>query len=151
MDLYVSNGHRRGGVVLIGDAFQGSCPATGMGMVRLLTDIEQLCTRHVPRWLESPGMAAAKIAAFYDDPVKQACDAKALHDAEYRRSLSTDSTLGWRLHRLRLHATEQLIGWRNRFLTGAYPEIAEQPPEPRLAPGWGLEAAASSSVEASLP
>jgi 2-polyprenyl-6-methoxyphenol hydroxylase-like FAD-dependent oxidoreductase len=33
IDLYTSHGHQQDGVVLIGDAFQMSCPATGMGMV----------------------------------------------------------------------------------------------------------------------
>ncbi|MFL5280197.1 MAG: hypothetical protein ACJ8AW_04185 [Rhodopila sp.] len=51
MDLYVSQGHKQAGVVLIGDAFQASCPATGMGIVRLLTDIERLCRVHVPSWI----------------------------------------------------------------------------------------------------
>jgi hypothetical protein len=63
MDLYVVEGHVQNGVVLIGDAFQTSCPAAGTGVSRLLTDVERLC-HHVPQWLASPGMAADKIAAF---------------------------------------------------------------------------------------
>jgi 2-polyprenyl-6-methoxyphenol hydroxylase-like FAD-dependent oxidoreductase len=113
VDLYTSEGYRRDGVVMIGDAFQASCPATGMGMVRLLTDIEQLTTIHVPRWLQTPGMGAAKITAFYDDRIKQACDNKALHDSEYRRLVSTETTFGWRLHRWRVRTVERLGGWRN--------------------------------------
>jgi 2-polyprenyl-6-methoxyphenol hydroxylase-like FAD-dependent oxidoreductase len=124
IDLYTSEAYRRDGVVMIGDAFQSACPATGMGMVRLLTDIEQLTTRHVPRWLLTPGMGAAKIASFYDDPVKQACDRKALHDSEYRRAASTETTLGWRLHRVRVRAMERLKGgWRR------HPSV---PPQPRI-------------------
>lgn len=135
MDIYVSDDHRRNGVAVIGDAFQGSCPATGRGMERLLMDIERLCTLHVPRWLETGGMGAAKIAAFYDDPVKQACDAQALHDAEYRRSLSTDRTLWWRAHRLRVYAMERLNGWRRRPANPSHPRISKDPAEPSLAPG----------------
>jgi 2-polyprenyl-6-methoxyphenol hydroxylase-like FAD-dependent oxidoreductase len=121
IDLYTSEGYRRDGVVIIGDAFQSACPATGMGMVRLLTDIEQLATRHVPRWLLTPGMGAAKIATFYDDPVKQACDRKALHDSEYRRASSIETTWGWRLHRVRVRAMERLKGWL------AHPSAPSQP------------------------
>ncbi len=135
MDVYVSDGHRRDGVVLIGDAFQGSCPATGQGMHRLLTDTEQLCSVHVPRWLGTAGMGAKKIVAFYDDPVKRACDAQALHDAEYRRSLSTDDSLRWRLHRRRVQTMELLNGWRHRPLTASQAPVHQDPAEASLAPG----------------
>ena len=36
---------------------------------------ERLCNHHIPRWLASDGMGADKIAVFYDDPVKVACEA----------------------------------------------------------------------------
>lgn len=114
VDLYVSEDCRRDGVVLIGDAFQVACPATGMGMVKVLTDIERLVTVYVPQWLATPGMGAEKIAAFYDDPVKRACDAKALHDAEYRRAVSTETGLRWMLHRTRLGAMQRIMSWMNR-------------------------------------
>ena len=134
IDLYVSENVRQHGVVMIGDAFQASCPATGMGMVRLLTDIEQLTAVHVPSWMQTPGMAATKIATFYDDPVKQACDAKTLHDAEYRRSVSTETTLNWRLHRSRVHVMERLQGWQNRVRTPLHPRVDLHAPEPSLVP-----------------
>lgn len=102
MDLYHSEGFRKAGVVLIGDAFQTACPAAGKGIIRALTDVEQLCMVHVPRWLATPGMSAEKISAFYDDPVKQACDAQATHAAHYRRALTIETGLGWSVHRWRL-------------------------------------------------
>jgi 2-polyprenyl-6-methoxyphenol hydroxylase-like FAD-dependent oxidoreductase len=99
MDLCAVDEHRRDGVVLIGDAFQTNCPAAGTGVSRLLVDVLQLCTVHVPRGLATPGMDAAKISAFYDDPVKQAADQRSAELAEYRRSLTTDTGVKWRLHR----------------------------------------------------
>ena len=72
VDLYVTKGYRQPGVVLVGDAFATSCPAAGTGARKVLVDVERLCNVHIPRWLETPGMGAEKIAAFYDDPVKQA-------------------------------------------------------------------------------
>lgn len=102
MDLYVSEQYRRPGVVLIGDAFQTSCPAAGLGVTRLLTDVERLCTVHVPRWMATPGMGVEKIAAFYDDRVKQESDRHARHTAEYRRAVTTEISLGWNLHRQRV-------------------------------------------------
>src|SRR5262249_188518 len=87
MDLYVIEGHVPNGVVLIGDAFQTSCPAAGTGVSRLLTDVERLCHEHVPQWLASPGMTAGKIAAFYGDRAKQRSDTHAARLAAYRRSL----------------------------------------------------------------
>ena len=75
VDLYVTKGYRQNGVVLVGDAFSSSCPAAGTGARKVLVDVERLCNVHIPRWLATPGMGEAKIAAFYDDPVKLACDA----------------------------------------------------------------------------
>lgn len=135
IDLYVAKAHIRPGVVLIGDAFQVACPATGMGMVRLLTDVERLCTVHLPEWLRTPGMAAAKIASYYSDPVKRACDAKALHDAEYRRAVSTETSLGWHVHRARVRVMERIAGWRKTGMAGENPRISQPPPEPSLVPG----------------
>ena len=74
VDLYVTKGYRQDGIVLVGDAFATSCPAAGTGARKVLVDVERLCNVHIPRWLATPGMGEAKIAAFYDDPVKQACD-----------------------------------------------------------------------------
>lgn len=74
VDLYATRGHLQPGVVLVGDAFATSCPAAGTGARKVLTDVERLCNVHVPQWLATPGMGLDKIAAFYDDPVKQACD-----------------------------------------------------------------------------
>ena len=135
VDLYTSEGYRRDGVVLIGDAFQAACPATGMGMVRLLTDIEQLTAIHVPRWLATPGMSAAKITTFYDDPVKRACDDKAMHDSQYRRSVSIETTIGWRWHRARVRAVEGLHLRRNRELSWSQPRIDPRGSAPSLAQG----------------
>lgn len=99
MDIAVARNVRQPGVVLIGDAYQTSCPAAGTGVSRLLTDVERLCRAYVPQWLATPGMAAGKIAAFYDDPEKQAMDVHALDLARYRRSLTVDNSLPWRTRR----------------------------------------------------
>ncbi len=74
-DLYVSTACRQPGVVLVGDAFAATCPVTGTGTDKVFTDVAQLCNVHIPAWLATEGMDADKIASFYDDPVKQACDA----------------------------------------------------------------------------
>ena len=74
-DLYVSTGYRQPGIVLVGDAFATTCPVTGTGTDKVFTDVAQLCNVHIPAWLATEGMGDDKIASFYDDPVKQACDA----------------------------------------------------------------------------
>jgi 2-polyprenyl-6-methoxyphenol hydroxylase-like FAD-dependent oxidoreductase len=82
--------------VLIGDAFQSVCPATGTGLSKVLTDVQRLCRGHVPGWLETPGMGAEKIAAFYRDPEKTSSDRRSLQMAEHRRRAATDRSLkGW--------------------------------------------------------
>jgi 2-polyprenyl-6-methoxyphenol hydroxylase-like FAD-dependent oxidoreductase len=99
VDLTAVKGHRQPGVVLVGDAFSTSCPAAGTGVNKVLTDVERLCNVHVPCWFASPGMGAEKIAAFYDDPVKQACDADSAAMAFYVRSISIDAGILWQARR----------------------------------------------------
>jgi 2-polyprenyl-6-methoxyphenol hydroxylase-like FAD-dependent oxidoreductase len=111
-DLYVSEGHRQAGVVLVGDAFATSCPAAGTGTHKVFSDVERLCNVHIPRWLASPGMGEDKIAAFYDDPVKQASDAASTNKAYRLRSYSTETGLPWRAHRFAKFAAQLAVGLR---------------------------------------
>jgi 2-polyprenyl-6-methoxyphenol hydroxylase-like FAD-dependent oxidoreductase len=98
-DLYMTEGHRQPGIVLIGDAFATSCPAAGTGTDKVFTDVERLCNVHIPDWLATDGMDEDKIAAFYDDPVKTACDAWSAAKAYQLRSLSIDNGISWRAQR----------------------------------------------------
>jgi 2-polyprenyl-6-methoxyphenol hydroxylase-like FAD-dependent oxidoreductase len=98
-DLYVTHGHRQAGVVLVGDAFATSCPAAGTGTSKVFTDVERLCNVHIPSWLATPGMGAEKIAAFYDDPVKTACDEACFAKAFKLRSVSIETGLAWEAQR----------------------------------------------------
>ncbi len=98
-DLYESSGHRQPGVVLVGDAFATSCPAAGTGTDKVFTDVERLCNFYIPGWLSTDGMDADKIAAFYDDPVKRACDAASTAKAYHLRSLSTANGVSWQARR----------------------------------------------------
>ncbi len=98
-DLYESSGHRQPGVVLVGDAFATSCTAAGTGTDKVFTDVERLCNFYIPGWLSTDGMDADKIAAFYDDPVKRACDAASTAKAYHLRSLSTANGVSWQARR----------------------------------------------------
>ncbi len=126
VDLCVTAGHRQPGIVLVGDAFATSCPAAGTGTTKVFTDVGRLCNLHIPRWLATEGMGLEKIAQFYADPVKRACDADTIAQAFDLRSMSTDEGLGWLWRRwLRFLARggigllrqyrpgEQLRGFRN--------------------------------------
>jgi len=98
-DLCVSSGYLQPGVVLVGDAFETTCPVTGTGTDKVFTDVERLCNVHIPAWLATEGMDTDKIAAFYDDPVKKACDAWSSAKAYDFRSVSIDNGLYWRAQR----------------------------------------------------
>ena len=91
--------HFRDGVVLVGDAFQTSCPAAGNGISRLLTDVDRLCNVHFPKWEKEDSFSRSSIMDFYGDSIKVASDDKAVHAAEYRRNISTKTGLPWTLHR----------------------------------------------------
>jgi 2-polyprenyl-6-methoxyphenol hydroxylase-like FAD-dependent oxidoreductase len=98
-DLYVSSGHRQPGVVLVGDAFETTCPVTGTGTDKVFTDVERLCNVHIPAWLATAGMTETKITAFYDDPVKTECDAWSIEKAYNFRSVSIEDGIYWRVQR----------------------------------------------------
>jgi 2-polyprenyl-6-methoxyphenol hydroxylase-like FAD-dependent oxidoreductase len=89
IDLYRTEGCIQPGVVLIGDAFCSSCPATAMGLTRVLADVRQLALVHAPEWLKTPGMGAAKIAGFYADPLKRSVDRRSRRRAELGRFEAT--------------------------------------------------------------
>jgi len=113
-DLFIAENVAQDGIVLIGDAFQTSCPAAGTGVTRLLTDIDRLCNVLIPRWVETPGMGKEKIMGFYSDPIKRATDIEALRMARYRRSLTIDRSLRWQLHRRQHFARRRIAGWFNQ-------------------------------------
>ena len=98
-DLYVSTGYRQAGVVLVGDAFAHTCPVTGTGTDKVFTDIAQLCNVHIPAWLATEGMEADKIASFYDDPVKLACDAWSMAKAVSFRKVTIENGPYWQAQR----------------------------------------------------
>jgi 2-polyprenyl-6-methoxyphenol hydroxylase-like FAD-dependent oxidoreductase len=98
-DLYVSAGYRQPGIVLVGDAFSTTCPVSGTGADKVLTDVTRLCNVHIPGWLATGGMSEAKIATFYADPVKQACDAWSSAKAFNFRKVTMDRGLYWKAQR----------------------------------------------------
>ncbi len=98
-DLCTTSGYQQPGIVLVGDAFSTSCPAAGTGTTKVFTDVGRLCNVYIPQWLATEGMDAQKIAQFYDDPEKMACEARCLTKAYHLRSLSIDNGLSWRAQR----------------------------------------------------
>jgi 2-polyprenyl-6-methoxyphenol hydroxylase-like FAD-dependent oxidoreductase len=118
-DLYVSTGHRQPGVVLVGDAFKTSCPVSGTGTDKVFTDVERLCNVHIPAWLATAGMDAEKIAAFYDDPVKMACDDWSAAKAYRFRSVSIDPGIYWQAQRV-----ARLMAW---FGEGIWRRLRKRP------------------------
>jgi hypothetical protein len=121
VDLYITGGHRQPGIVLVGDAFATSCPAAGTGANKVFTDVERLCNIHIPRWLPTEGMSAEKIGAFYDDPVKIACDRHSTAKAYHLRSLSIDAGLSWRARRWGRFAARLGVGLARQARTMSLP------------------------------
>jgi 2-polyprenyl-6-methoxyphenol hydroxylase-like FAD-dependent oxidoreductase len=115
-DLYVTRGYLQPGIVLVGDAFATSCPAAGTGCGKVLTDVERLCNVYVPQWMASGGMDVQKIAGFYADPVKAACDRHSLEWAFNLRSASIDEGLSWRARRWTRYAGRLAIGTARQAL-----------------------------------
>ncbi|MBR0849367.1 FAD-dependent monooxygenase [Bradyrhizobium diazoefficiens] len=99
VDLYENDARHQPGVVLVGDAFATSCPVAGTGCDKVFTDVERLCNVYIPHWLASDGMEADKIAAFYADPVKRACDEWSAAKAFDFRAVSTATSPYWTAQR----------------------------------------------------
>ena len=139
-DLCVTKGHLQPGVVLVGDAFSTSCPAAGTGTTKVFTDVGRLCNVYIPQWLATDGMVAGKISQFYEDPEKQACEARCLAKAYHLRSLSIDNGLSWRAQRwarfLARLAQGTRLAVRKRYSMGPTAEtrnVVEHPQHGRLA------------------
>jgi 2-polyprenyl-6-methoxyphenol hydroxylase-like FAD-dependent oxidoreductase len=142
-DLYVSSGHRQPGMVLVGDAFETSCPVSGTGTDKVFTDVERLCNVHIPNWLATDGMDETKIAAFYDDPVKTACDAWSSAKAYSFRSVSIDDGLYWKAQRW-----ARFMVW---FGEGLLRRLRTQPgPKPRFHAQSSSSSSSSSSLSSSV-
>lgn len=118
-DLYVTQGHYQPGIVLVGDAFATSCPAAGTGTGKVFTDVERLCNVHIPNWLTNAGMNTAKIASFYDDPIKQACDEASTAKAYQLRSISIDNGLTGHTQRWMRFLVRAAIGAARQLRTPA--------------------------------
>jgi 2-polyprenyl-6-methoxyphenol hydroxylase-like FAD-dependent oxidoreductase len=85
IDLWRVDHPHRSGAVLIGDAHQSVCPATGTGITKALTDVLVLTQDHAPRWLESPSIEEHQIAELYRSPAKLAADQASMERALYQR------------------------------------------------------------------
>ncbi|KAB1072574.1 FAD-dependent oxidoreductase [Methylobacterium planeticum] len=109
IDLTITEDPRRDGIVLIGDAFCTTCPAPGVGFRRVVTDVERLCSVHLPRWFETPGMGADKIARFYNDRVKRRVDGASIASSFYARGIVTGTGLLWDARRVRNAVVRQTL------------------------------------------
>jgi len=115
VDLYATRGYRHAGLVVVGDSFATSCPAASTSARKVFNDVERLCNVYIPRWLESEGVDAGTIANFYDDPVKQACDAACLAKAYDLRAFSLDPALRWEARRRVKFLAQYTVGLLRRF------------------------------------
>ncbi|MFO0722666.1 MAG: FAD-dependent monooxygenase [Myxococcota bacterium] len=101
IDLFRAERAPRAGMVLIADACQAVCPATGTGLSKVLNDVDVLTKDCIPRWLELPRLPPERIADFYASEQKRRIDEASLAAALYQKSLSTSTEMTWRVRRIR--------------------------------------------------
>jgi 2-polyprenyl-6-methoxyphenol hydroxylase-like FAD-dependent oxidoreductase len=136
VDLCVNDNCLQPGVVLAGDAFSTSCPAAGTGSTKVLNDVQLLCNTYIPQWLASEGMDTDKIAAFYRDPEKVACEQDCLAKAHHLRSLSIDNGLSWRAQRwarFAVRLSDGISRWVRSRLSGRQVSTLLYPKQGRIA------------------
>jgi len=114
--LYRTQGVEQPGLVVIGDAYQNSCPGTSFGVTRVLTDIQRLCA-HLPDWLATPGMGSEKIATYYADPIKRSADREGLQRAYRDRSVAVKTDPFWRAYRFAHRLKGRALAWIGRGAT----------------------------------
>src|SRR5262249_37548466 len=102
IDLYRAAAPERDGMLLLRYSVQSVCATTGTGLSKVLTDGEVLCISCVPQWLSTPGMGVGKTATWYRDQRKIDVDERSLKMASYRRQVSIDGSLRWRVHRTKV-------------------------------------------------
>ena len=95
-DLYDVEASALEGVVLIGDARRTSCPASGTGISRVISDVKHLANAYAPQWLTEAGSPPV----FYSDDALRALDARSHQRSLNGRELATNTGLIWRLRRL---------------------------------------------------
>ena len=100
IDLYRLKDCVRPGVVMVADSYQSVCPSSGMGLSKVLTDVDVLCNTCIPAWFASPGVDIDKVRQFYADPRKQQVDDEALNRALRSRRVATDTSLPWQARRI---------------------------------------------------
>jgi 2-polyprenyl-6-methoxyphenol hydroxylase-like FAD-dependent oxidoreductase len=108
--LWVSDEAGRPGLVLVADAFQSVCPATGTGLSKVLNDVGVLAEL-IPEWLTTPGMGSDKTSTYYANARKRQSDKRSLDAAAYRRRVATDRGLRMRIHRAKRLA---IMTWQGR-------------------------------------
>jgi 2-polyprenyl-6-methoxyphenol hydroxylase-like FAD-dependent oxidoreductase len=106
--LYRMEGHVQPGLVLLADAFQNVCPTTGLGVSKVLTDVDVFCGECAPHWLSTPGMGIEKISSFYQTPRKTQMDEHSLSDAWRNRQLALNPSMPWQIRRARRRWTSLL-------------------------------------------
>lgn len=115
IDLYRMEGYLQPGVVLLADAFQSVCPMTGLGLSKVLTDVDVFCHDCVPQWLSTPSMGVEKIARFYENPRKRTVDEAHRSVAWANRQMAISGALSWRIRRVKRRWKMQASGLTDYF------------------------------------
>jgi hypothetical protein len=131
VDLVTTENTMQPGIALVGDAFSTACPVSGTGASKALLDSERLCNAYIPNWLSTPGMDTGKIAAFYRDPQKTACDAHSLKTSLFAKRSTLGQTALWSAFRWGCYAGS--VG-RNIFKHGFVPRIPARKPSQSQSP-----------------
>ena len=95
VDLYQNHPEKCDRIVFVGDAYSTSCPGAGTGTSKAVTDVEILCSKYIPKWLDQNRFNAEALCDFYQDETKRQSDASSLSEAYFLKSLSLEKSLIW--------------------------------------------------------
>lgn len=95
VDLYQNHPEKCDGIVFVGDAYSTSCPGAGTGTSKAVKDVEILCSKYIPKWLEQKQFTAETLNEFYQDEAKLQSDASSFNEAYFLKSLSIEKSLIW--------------------------------------------------------
>lgn len=95
VDLYQNHPEECDGIVFVGDAYSTSCPGAGTGTTKAVIDVDILCSKYIPTWLNKNEISAETLSEFYQDEAKLQSDASSLHEAYFLKSLSLEKSIIW--------------------------------------------------------
>lgn len=87
--LYRLKNYNKGGLLILGDEFQSVNPASGTGFSKILSDVDLLTRKYIPKWFAKNDFSKAAVSTFYSDKDKLYADVNSMQKWLYYHKKAT--------------------------------------------------------------